>query len=136
MTTLTRIVVVLLACAVVSGCRAPEDPVRVALRARLQQDKQLSSEDLARLIAEVRRAIAGKTVLLVQGGGTREMDDEQRAVVLGMLTDPVGLYDEGKRTAGGRTLRVLNAPGRSLNEEVEAARKLLVDAETFQPRRF
>jgi hypothetical protein len=34
------------------------------------------------------------------------------------------------------TFRVLNAPGRSRDSEVEAARQLWVEVETFLPRRF
>jgi hypothetical protein len=132
----TRSLLILLASAILSSCSQPEDPARVALRERLKQSAQLSADELTQFIGQIQRALTGKNVLVAQGGGPREMNDEQRAVVLGMLADPVGVFDEGMRTDGGRVRRVLNAPGKSLNEEVEAARKLWIDVDTFLPIRF
>jgi hypothetical protein len=126
----------LVASLVISACGQREDPARVELRSRLKQDARLSNEDLGRELDEVSRTLAGKTVRFKQDSVTGTLNEEQRSVVLGMLTDRAGVYDEGVRTTGGATLRVINAPGRSLNSEYEATRRLLVDAETFLPRRF
>jgi len=113
-----------------------EDPARVALRARLKEAPQMSQQDLGRALDEVAKGLAGKTLLVKVDAATKEMNQEQRDVVLGMLTDRIGVFDEGLRTDGGVTVRVLNAPGLSTNPEYSAARRLLIDVDTFVPRRF
>lgn len=131
-----RAVPVLLVSVAMLACGRPEDPARVELRERLKQTTSLSNEELGRVRNEVGRAIEGKQVRIKEGAATREVNEEQRSVVLGMLTYPAGMYDEGLRQDGGTTFRVLNAPGESTNFEIEASRKLWIDVETFLPRRF
>ncbi len=133
---LARALSLLLLCSAIAACGQAEDPVRVALRARLKQEAALSVEDLNRVRAEVIRAMAGKTFLIKQGDATPVLDEEQRIVVFGMLTEPIGLFDEGVRQEGGVTVRVLNAPGRSANSEIEASRRLSIDVQTFLPVYF
>lgn len=133
---LTRATACLLTCLMTATCGRAEDPARTALRDRLSQDAQLSDDDLGRLRAEISRSIADKTFLITQGDTTRTMDDEQRTVVFGMLSEPMGMFDEGVRQEGGVTVRVLNAPGRSTNSEIEASRRLSIDIETLLPLRF
>jgi hypothetical protein len=130
-----RLAVCLLLSIVVSGCSEPEDPARVELRARVRQGATLSEQDLGRVLDEVSRSIAGKRVRISENALTRELEPQQRDVVFGMLTERVGVYDEGLR-ASGTTVRVINAPGISLHSEYSAARRLLVDVDTFLPRRF
>lgn len=134
--TITRGVTLLLLSIVISECGQPEDPARTALRERLKQDARLTDEELGRELDEVSRTVAGKTVRFTQDGATRELNEEQRGDVLGMLTNRAGVYDEGVRVDRGATVRVINAPGKSLNSEYEATRRLLVDVETLLPRRF
>ena len=136
MTILARVVPWLVALVLMSACGPREDPARVELRARLKQSTPLADADLGRVLDEVGRSLAGKTVRFNQDGVTKELDPEQRDVVLGMLTSRIGVYDEGLKTNGDRTVRVLNAPGKSNYAEYSAARKLWVDVETFLPRRF
>ena len=131
-----RIGLLLLICGVMAACARPEDPARVQLRERLKQKPQLSSEDLTRVRDEVGKAIAGRKVRLKEDGAARDLNEEQRAVILGMLAEPAGLFDEGLRQEANGTFRILNAPGESLNPEIEASRKLWIDLQTFQPRRF
>ena len=126
----------LLICFAISGCGRAEDPARVELRERLKQAASLSGEELGRLRDEVSRNIAGKTILARQGETTQALNEEQRIVVFGMLTEPIGMFDEGVREEGGLTFRVLNAPGISSNSEIEVARRLWIEVETFLPRRF
>lgn len=121
---------------VIAGCGEPEDPARVDLSARLRQDATLSAQDLGRALDEVSRSIAAKRVRINENAATRDLDQAQRDVVFGMLTNRSGVYDEGLRTSGGATVRVINAPGISLHHEYSAARRLLIDVETFLPRRF
>jgi hypothetical protein len=118
------------------GCGPSEDPGRAALRARLRQEARLSSDELASLREEIARAMTGKAFWIKEGADLHPMDDEQRVVVFGLLHESAGMYDEGLRRDARMTFRVLNAPGRSRDSEVEAARHLWVEVETFLPRRF
>ena len=93
-------------------------------------------DELKRFIDEAARSVAGKTVRIRQGNVTSELDAEQREVVLGMLTETAGVYDQGLRTEGGVVSRVLNAPGLSPNPEIESTRRLWIDVETFLPHHF
>src|SRR5262245_58747379 len=128
-------VVIILGAVLVAACTT-EDPARTALRARLKQAPQMSQEDPGRTLDDVAKGLAGRTLLVKVDAATKEMNLEQRDVVLGMLTDRIGVFDEGLRTDGGVTVRVLNAPGLSTNPEYSAARRLLIDVDTFVPRRF
>lgn len=119
-----------------SACGRPEDPARAALRARLGQEARLSNDELAQVRDEVRRAIEGKTYRLNDADGAREMTSEQRTAIFEMLTHPAGMYDEGLRREAGATVRVLNAPGRSNNAEIEATQRLWIDVATFAPRKY
>jgi hypothetical protein len=131
-----QLIALLVLSVLVSACRQPEDPARVEIRARLKQNAVLSDEELGRVVEMVGRAVAGKAVRFNQDAGTGELNQEQREVVLGMLTNRMGMYDEGLQVDRGATVRVLNAPGVSLHAEYSASRRLLVDVETLLPRRF
>lgn len=126
----------LLLAVVATGCAQPENPARVELRARLKLDSQLSNEELARLRDEVNRTIAGRRFRIKQGDASRELSQEQQTLLFEMLTEPAGMFDEGLRRDSGAALRILNAPGRSNNAEVEASQRLFIDVETFLPRRY
>jgi hypothetical protein len=130
-----RVLALLVACAVVSACGVREDPARRELSQRLRQDAQLSSEELGRFRAEINGAMAGKA-LFKQGPVPGDLDAEPRELIFDMLAGPAGMFDEGIKTLGEKTFRVLNAPARSTDAEVEAFRRLWIDVETFLPRRF
>jgi hypothetical protein len=121
---------------VATACARPEDPARTALRSRLEQAGPLTHEEIGRVFDEVERSLEGKEVRVVRDGAGRQLTDDEREVILGMLTDRVGVFDEGLRTPGDASLRVFNAPGLSTNPEIEAIRRLFVDVRTFLPRRF
>jgi hypothetical protein len=127
--------VVLLVAIAATGCRR-EDPARAELRTRLKQEPQLSPEEVGRVLDEVVRSIGGRPVRATDGSAETELDPRERDAVLGMLTDRVGIYDEGLRTSDATVVRVINAPGISLHTEYSAARRLMIDVETFLPRRF
>ena len=130
-----RVLALLVASVVVSACGERADPAQRELRQRLRQDVQLSTEELGRFRTEITRAMAGKTFFR-QGPVPEELAAEQREFVFEMLTTPAGMFDEGLKTRGGTTFRVLNAPAPSSDAEVEAFRKLWIDVDTFLPRRF
>jgi uncharacterized tellurite resistance protein B-like protein len=125
----------LLTSLVSAACRS-EDPQRAALRTRLTQNAPLSNVELAQLRAVVAAAVEGKHLRIREGAERRDLDPEERHVVLGMLTEPAGMFDEGLRQQSGETFRVLNAPGLSADAEIEATRRLWIDLETFLPRHF
>jgi hypothetical protein len=126
----------LVACLTIGGCGQPEDPARVQLRERLKQEGQMSPQDLGRVLDEVQKTIMGQTVRFLQDGAAQPLEGEQREVVLGMLTERAGVFDEGLRDYNGVKMRIINAPGKSTNSEYETTRRLLVDIETFVPRHF
>ena len=127
-----------LACVAIlaAACAPPEDPARVELRARLKQQAVLTREELRRVVTEVSKSIGDKPVRISQDGVTKDLDAGQRDVVLGMFDNRAGMYDEGLKDVGGRTVRVLSAPGISEHMEYSATRSIMVDVETFLPRRF
>ena len=106
------------------------------LRARLGQERQLSADEIARVFEQVNQAVQGKTVRSSRGATTNDLGAAEREVVLGMLHDRAGVFDEGLRSGGGRRARVFNAPAVSSNPEIEATRRLFVDVETLLPLRF
>jgi hypothetical protein len=126
----------LLATIGLASCAPPEDPARAELRSRLKQQESLSADEIARVFDEVDRVLQGKTVRIVRGSAATDLGAAERDIVLGMLADRTGVFDEGLRSGGGRQARVFNAPGQSNNPEIEASRRLFVDVETFLPLRF
>ena len=122
--------------AVLVGCSAPEDPARVTLRERLRDEQQLTDAELAQVRAVIARAIDGNVVRAREGNETRELKNAERADVFNMLEHPEGLFDEGLRREPEGLVRVLNAPGKSDNLEIEASQRLWIDVEALTPRRY
>jgi hypothetical protein len=118
------------------GCSAPEDPARVTLRERLRDERRLSDDELAQVRTVIAHAIDGKVVRAREGTETRELKGEERGEVFNMLEHPEGLFDEGLRRESDGLVRVLNAPGKSNNAEIEASQRLWIDVETLSPRRY
>jgi len=131
-----RIAILLLAAVGIARCTPAENPHRAELRARLAQEGQLSQDEIGRLFEQVDQALQGKTVRVSRGATTSELGAGEREVVLGMLRERAGVFDEGLRSGGGRRARVFNAPAVSNNPEIEATRRLFVDVDTFLPLRF
>jgi hypothetical protein len=131
-----RIAILLLAAVSLARCSPTENPQRAELRTRLVQEAQLSPDEIGRVFEQVDEALQGKTVRVARGSTTNDLGAADREVVLGMLRDRAGVFDEGLRSGGGRRARVFNAPAVSNNPEIEATRRLFVDIETFLPLRF
>ena len=128
--------IVLASAAAGVGCSAPEDPARVALRERLRDERRLSDDELAQVRAVIARAIDGKVVRAREGTETRVLENAERAEVFNMLEHPEGLFDEGLIRESDWLVRVLNAPGKSNNAEIEASQRLWIDVEALAPRRY
>jgi hypothetical protein len=120
----------------VSSCAPPESPARVELRRHLQQEARLSDHEIGRLFDELSRTIEGKTVRLTDPNGTPVPDPAQQAEVFSMLRNRIGVFDEGLRTESATVYRVLNAPGKSDNAEIEASQRLWIDVKTLLPKRY
>lgn len=132
----TRAVPWLLLCVAMAACSKPEDPARVELRLRLKQPAQMSDAELGRLREEISRSLVDKKISIKSAEGTAELTTEQRATILGVLTEPAGMFDEELKQDPGGTVRVLNSAGLSLDSEIEASRRLWIDVETFLPTKF
>ena len=133
---LGRLLAIVFFAVMVVGCGKPESPERAALRERLEQPAPLSHEEIDRLLDEVGRSLEGKTVKASQRGVVQDLDPAQHDVVLGMIANHVGVFDEGIRTTEQTTVRIVNAPGRPSNPELDAARHLWIDISTFVPTHF
>lgn len=131
-----RIAILLLATVGLARCAPAEDPQRAELRTRLAQEGQLSQEEIGRVFEQVDQALQGRTIRVSRGATTSDLGAPEREVVLGMLRDRAGVFDEGLRSGGGRRARLFNAPAVSNNPEIEAMQRLFVDVETFLPLRF
>ena len=131
-----RVACLVVIAAIVSACRAAEDPARAAMRARLKQDGRFSPEEVAALFAQIAPAIAGKNVTVKQGALTRVLNQDERASVLGMLSDPGGVYDDGLRVEGQHMWRALKTGGTSALSELDATQTLWIDADSFVPQRY
>jgi hypothetical protein len=131
-----RIAILLLAAVAIARCSPAENPQRVELRTRLTQEGPLSQEQIGRVFEQIEQALQDKTIRVSRGATTNDLGAAEREVVLGMLRDRAGVFDEGLRSGGGRRARVFNAPAVSNNPEIEATRRLFVDVETLLPLRF
>lgn len=131
-----RLVCLLIAVAVFSACQSPEEKARSEFRARLKQESRLTRDELRRLFDEIAPVIAGRPVRVKQGAVTRELDEEQRVAVLGMLTDPAAVYDSGPRIEGSSTWRGVKAGSTPVMSEVDATQTLWIDVDTFVPKRY
>jgi hypothetical protein len=131
-----RLMRVLLAILFLPACGPAEDPARAKLRDRLTQETPLSLEEVGRLLDDLTRTLDGKVVKSTVAGETHDLDSRQREDVFAMFSDRRGVFDEGVRVSGVRTLRVLNGPAHASLIEMDAARRLLVDTSTLQPVRL
>ncbi len=121
---------------IVVACRQPDDPAIAAWRTRLAQDTRLTDDELKRLRADVGKQVSGKVVRVTENGVARTLDEAETAATLEVLTLPAGVFDEGIRREGERTVRVLNGPAASDNAEIEAAQRLMIDVQTLRPVRY
>jgi hypothetical protein len=131
-----RLALVLLAVLFLPACGPAEDPARTKLRERLTQETPLSPEEVGHLLDDLTRTLDGKVVKSTVAGETHDLDSRQRDDVFAMFSDHRGVFDEGVRVSGDRTLRMLNGPAQASVMEMDAARRLLIDTSTLQPVRF
>jgi hypothetical protein len=132
----TRTIAIILVAVLAAACQSPEQKARAAFSARLKQEQLLSRDEMVRLYQEIGRALEGKTITVRQGAVTRELNDEERAAVIGLLSVPELVGDRGVRVVDGATLRGVNANATPPTSEIDASQTLWIDVDTFQPRRY
>jgi hypothetical protein len=106
------------------------------MRSRLKQPSRLSADEIHQVFNQIAPVIAGRRVFVRQGALTRMLDDQERASVLGMLSDPAAVYDAGMKVDGNSIWRGLRTGGTPAMSELDANQTLWVDADTFTPRRY
>jgi hypothetical protein len=119
-----------------AACGASVDPATARISARLKDAAVIPGSELGPVFEQIERLTASRTVRFEQGTRTGELERAQRTVVLGMLIDRAGVYDEGLQEHDGKPARVFNAPGTSSNAEHTATRRLWIDVDTLLPVHF
>jgi len=133
---MSRGTIVLALCLLAIGCKSPEDVTRAQFRERLQATAPLSQPEVNQLVSYTLAAIGGRPVRISEQGAVRELDAKGRAEVLAVLGGGPPVSDAGLRTPDARTLRGIEGPGTPVHSELDAARTLWIDVETFLPHRF
>jgi hypothetical protein len=118
------------------ACQSAEDRARAEFRTRLKREARLTPQELQRVFDEIAPVIAGKSVRVREGAITRQLNEEQRLSVLGVLTDPSAVYDAGLKMQGTETWRGLKTGGTPVMSEIDAMQTLWIDVETLLPRRY
>jgi hypothetical protein len=131
-----RIYWLLAAAALVIACHPSEDPARVSMRARLKEERRLTPDEIRLLFDQIAPEIGHKTVSVKQGAVTRELTADERTSVLGTLSDPASVYDEGLRREGKSIWRGLTTGATPAMSELDAMQTLWIDVDSFAPRRY
>jgi hypothetical protein len=106
------------------------------MRARLKEERRLTPDEVRALFDQIAPAIASKKVSIRQGAITRELTADERTSVLGMLSDPNSVYDDGLRREGSGTWRGLKTGATPAMSELDAMQTLWIDVDSFVPRRY
>ena len=128
----TRVLTVV---AALAACHS-EDPSRAAMRGRLKLEARLTPDEIRQFFQFIAQEIANKKLSATQGALTRALDDQERASVLGLLSEPDAVYDAGMRSMGMTTLRGLKTGATPVLSELDATQTLWIDVDTFVPRRY
>jgi hypothetical protein len=106
------------------------------MRARLKEERRLSPDEVRALFDQIAPGVGDKKVSVKQGAVTRELSAEERTSVLGILSDPGRVYDEGVRREGNSIWRGLTTGATPAMSELDAMQTLWIDVESFVPRRY
>jgi hypothetical protein len=131
-----RIYWLLASAALLVACHPPEDPARVSMRARLKEERRLTPDEIRAFFDQIAPGVGDKKVSVKQGAVTRELSAEERTSVLGILSDPSRVYDEGLRREGNSIWRGLTAGATPAMSELDAMQTLWIDIDSFVPRRY
>ena len=131
-----RAAILLMLCSMAIACESPEEAARVKFRERLKASASLNHAEVNQLVSYTLAAIGGRPVRIREQGAVRELDAKGRAEVLAVLGGGPPVSDAGLRMADNRTLRGIEGPGTPVHSELDAARTLWIDIDTFLPHRF
>jgi len=131
-----RIYWLLAGAALLVGCHPAEDPARVSMRARLKEERRLTPDEIRAFFDQIAPGVGDKTVSAKQGAVTRELSAEERTSVLGILSDPGRVYDEGLRREGNSIWRGLTTGATPAMSELDAMQTLWIDIDSLVPRRY
>ena len=106
------------------------------MRSRLKEERRLTPDEIRALFDQIAPGIGDKTLSVRQGAVTRELSAEERTLVLGLLSDPGSVYDEGLRREGTSIWRGLTTGATPALSELDAMQTLWIDADSFLPRRY
>ena len=118
------------------ACQPAEDPARVSMRARLKEERRLAPDEIRALFDQIAPGVGDRKVSVKQGAVTRELSPEERTSVLGILSDPGRVYDEGLRREGNSIWRGLTTGATPAMSELDAMQTLWIDVDSFVPRRY
>jgi len=131
-----RIYWLLASAALLVACHSAEDPARVSMRARLKQERRLTPDEIRAFFDQIAPGVGDKKVSVQQGAVTRELSAEERTAVLGILSDPGRVYDEGLRREGNSIWRGLTTGATPAMSELDAMQTLWIDIDSLVPRRY
>jgi hypothetical protein len=106
------------------------------MRARLKEARRLTPDEIRAVFDQIASVISDKKVSVRQGAVTRELSADERTSVLGMLSDPGSVYDDGLRREGRSTWRGLKTGATPPTSELDAMQTLWIDVDSFVPRRY
>jgi hypothetical protein len=118
------------------ACQPAEDPARVSMRARLKEERRLAPDEIRAFFDQIAPGVGDRKVSVKQGAVTRELSAEERTSVLGILSDPGRVYDEGLRREGNSIWRGLTTGATPAMSELDAMQTLWIDVDSFVPRRY
>jgi hypothetical protein len=133
---MSRGTIVLASCLLAIGCKSPEDVARARFRERLRAATPLTQPEVNQLVSYTLAAVGGRPVRISEQGAVRELDAKGRAEVLAVLGGGPPVSDAGRRTIDAGTLRGIEGPATPVHSELDAARTLWIDVDTFLPQRF
>ena len=106
------------------------------MRVRLKEERRLTPDEIRAFFDQIAPEVADKKVRVRQGAVTRELSADERTSVLGILSDPARVYDEGLRHEGSGMWRGLTTGATPAMSELDAMQTLWIDVDSFVPRRY
>ena len=106
------------------------------VRARLADAKPLTTQEIGLAVEAINGAIAQRSLTVIDGPQTAQVDDRTRPMLLLVLSGMVAVADLGLKTTSTGTVRGLRSPATPPRSEVGANQILWIDIDSLVPRRF
>jgi hypothetical protein len=108
----------------------------MSMRARLKEERRLTPDEIRAFFDQIAPGVGDRKVSVKQGAVTRELSAEERTSVLGILSDPARVYDEGPRREGNSIWRGLTTGATPAMSELDAMQTLWIDIDSLVPCRY